>query len=156
MQYRATGRTLSLASARTSDRESIKQWMESLYLSNPWSLHYWTSLRSSQKNSVVQRLNRERGNGFWDCVPTPINCGLKETQLNVRLLRLLTCPSCHSRLQLSGEISNSMPLITSVIQEVLVGSTVASKPKALVCLKSWVQYGVAFEYVQGSHSGMTI
>ncbi|KAK3829343.1 MAG: armadillo-type protein [Benniella sp.] len=52
------------------------------------------------------------------------------------------------RLQLSGEISNSMPLITSVIQEVLVGSTVASKPKALVCLKSWVQYGVAFDVIQ--------
>jgi hypothetical protein len=49
--------------------------------------------------------------------------------------------------RLSTEVTNGLPVIISFIQEILVGSSAASKPKALVCLRSWVQYGIPFEYV---------
>ncbi|KAI8355967.1 armadillo-type protein [Mortierella sp. GBAus27b] len=52
------------------------------------------------------------------------------------------------RSQLSGEILKSTPLIISILQEVLVGNNTATKPKALVCLKSWVQYGITFDVIQ--------
>lgn len=51
------------------------------------------------------------------------------------------------RVRLSTEVTNGLPIIISFIQEILVGSSVSSKPKALVCLRSWVQYGIPFEYV---------
>ncbi|KAF9202409.1 hypothetical protein BGZ49_007423 [Haplosporangium sp. Z 27] len=52
------------------------------------------------------------------------------------------------RAQLSNEVSNGIPLIMSCIREILMGSNNTSKQKALVCFKSWVQYGVAFDIIQ--------
>ncbi|KAI7819541.1 armadillo-type protein [Gamsiella multidivaricata] len=52
------------------------------------------------------------------------------------------------RAQLTDEVSKGVPLIMSFIQEILVGSNPASKPKALVCFKSWVQYGITFDVIQ--------
>ncbi|KAG0046011.1 hypothetical protein BGZ83_008794 [Gryganskiella cystojenkinii] len=50
--------------------------------------------------------------------------------------------------KLSQEVSNGIPVIMKFIEEILVGSNVTSKPKALVCLRSWVQYGIGFEVFQ--------
>ncbi|KAF9116104.1 hypothetical protein BGX27_004902 [Mortierella sp. AM989] len=52
------------------------------------------------------------------------------------------------RAQLANEVSRGASLIMSVIQEILMGSSSPSKQKALVCFKSWVQYGVAFDIIQ--------
>ncbi|KAF9106342.1 hypothetical protein BGX29_009759 [Mortierella sp. GBA35] len=53
------------------------------------------------------------------------------------------------KVQLLNEVTNGLPVIISFIQEILVGSTsVSSKPKALVCLRSWVQYGIPFDVIQ--------
>ncbi|ORZ07309.1 armadillo-type protein [Lobosporangium transversale] len=52
------------------------------------------------------------------------------------------------RSRLSGEVSTGIPLIMSFIQKILVGNDSASKQKALICFKSWVQYGVAFDVIQ--------
>ncbi|KAG0201423.1 hypothetical protein BGX28_005728 [Mortierella sp. GBA30] len=54
------------------------------------------------------------------------------------------------RAQLSNEVSNGVPVVMSFIQELLMGANTASKVKALVCLKSWVQYGVTFDVIQPS------
>ncbi|KAG0297014.1 hypothetical protein BGZ96_007898 [Linnemannia gamsii] len=50
--------------------------------------------------------------------------------------------------RLSSEVMNGLPCIISFIQEILVGSSAVSKPKALVCLRSWVQYGSPFDVIQ--------
>ncbi|KAF9966107.1 hypothetical protein BGZ70_003269 [Mortierella alpina] len=50
--------------------------------------------------------------------------------------------------QLSSEVASGVPVVMSFIQKLLVGDNSASKAKALVCLKSWVQYGVAFDVIQ--------
>ncbi|KAF9192441.1 hypothetical protein BGZ51_005635 [Haplosporangium sp. Z 767] len=50
--------------------------------------------------------------------------------------------------QLSSEVTNGIPIVISIVQEVLVGNNAATKPKALECLKSWVQYGIAFDIIQ--------
>ncbi|KAF9359157.1 hypothetical protein BGX26_013010 [Mortierella sp. AD094] len=52
------------------------------------------------------------------------------------------------RAQLASEVTNGLPLIMSCIQEILMGGNPASKQKALICFKSWVQYGVAFDVIQ--------
>ncbi|KAF9298283.1 hypothetical protein BGZ88_007317 [Linnemannia elongata] len=52
------------------------------------------------------------------------------------------------KVRLSTEVTNGLPIIISFIQEILVGSSVSSKPKALVCLRSWVQYGIPFDVIQ--------
>ncbi|KAF9402028.1 hypothetical protein BGX21_011452 [Mortierella sp. AD011] len=52
------------------------------------------------------------------------------------------------RSQLVNEVTNGVPLIMSCIQEILMGSNPASKQKALICFKSWVQYGTAFDVIQ--------
>ncbi|KAF8948597.1 hypothetical protein BGZ47_003861 [Haplosporangium gracile] len=52
------------------------------------------------------------------------------------------------KVRLSSEVTNGLPVIISFIQEILVGNSVSSKPKALVCLRSWVQYGISFDVIQ--------
>ncbi|KAK3845916.1 MAG: armadillo-type protein [Linnemannia gamsii] len=50
--------------------------------------------------------------------------------------------------QLANEVTNGLPIIISFIQEILVGNSASSKPKALVCLRSWVQYGIPFDVIR--------
>ncbi|KAG0297244.1 hypothetical protein BGZ98_000659, partial [Dissophora globulifera] len=52
------------------------------------------------------------------------------------------------RAQLSNEVTNGTPFIMSFVREILLGGNAASKTKALVCFKSWVQYGITFDVIQ--------
>ncbi|KAG0335216.1 hypothetical protein BG000_007699 [Podila horticola] len=50
--------------------------------------------------------------------------------------------------KLSNEVTRGLSIIISFVQEMLVSGTASSKPKALVCLRSWVQYGISFDILQ--------
>ncbi|GJJ75711.1 transportin-3 [Entomortierella parvispora] len=50
--------------------------------------------------------------------------------------------------KLSSDVSNGVPVVMRFIEEILVGGNIASKSRALVCLRSWVQYGISFEVFQ--------
>ncbi|KAF9928681.1 hypothetical protein FBU30_002202, partial [Linnemannia zychae] len=52
------------------------------------------------------------------------------------------------KVRLTSEVTEGLPIIISFIQEILVGNNASSKPKALVCLRSWVQYGIPFDVIQ--------
>ena len=54
-------------------------------------------------------------------------------------------PHSFNRARLSQEVSNGVPVVMKFVEEILVGNSAPSKPKALVCLRSWVQYGIGFE-----------
>ncbi|KAF9580833.1 hypothetical protein BGW38_002364 [Lunasporangiospora selenospora] len=50
--------------------------------------------------------------------------------------------------KLSDEVTRGLPVIINIVQEILLGNNATSKPKALDCLKSWVQYGITFDVIQ--------
>ncbi|KAG0228175.1 hypothetical protein BGW42_002332 [Actinomortierella wolfii] len=52
------------------------------------------------------------------------------------------------RLRIEGEVMKSMPLVMNILQELITNGSPTSKPKALSCLSSWVQYGITFETMQ--------
>ncbi|KAG0256639.1 hypothetical protein DFQ27_005627 [Actinomortierella ambigua] len=52
------------------------------------------------------------------------------------------------RLKIESEVTKAMPLIMSTLQELISNGSPSSKPKALTCLSSWVQYGIPFESLQ--------
>ncbi|KAF9982623.1 hypothetical protein BGZ75_005920 [Mortierella antarctica] len=106
---------------------------------------YWSNFIGSFKQELQSRVN-QTVDGIY----------LSQQAMELSLLEFLTIvPEEIGRVeiepmkrQLSSEVSNGVPVVMSFIQELLVGDNSASKAKALVCLKSWVQYGVAFDVIQ--------
>ncbi|KAF9952911.1 hypothetical protein BGZ72_005840 [Mortierella alpina] len=106
---------------------------------------YWSNFIASFKQELQSRVNQTVDGIF-----------LSQQAMELSLLEFLTIvPEEIGRVeiepmrrQLSSEVSNGVPIVMSFIQELLVGDNSASKAKALVCLKSWVQYGVAFDVIQ--------
>ncbi|CAO3563515.1 unnamed protein product [Mortierella alpina] len=107
---------------------------------------YWSNFIAGFKQELQARVN-QTVDGIY----------LSQQAMELSLLEFLTIvPEEMGRVeiepmrraQLSSEVASGVPVVMSFIQELLVGDNSASKAKALKCLKSWVQYGVAFDVIQ--------
>ncbi|KAF9430455.1 hypothetical protein BGZ94_006803 [Podila epigama] len=107
---------------------------------------YWTEFIASTCQELRSRVNQPVDGVY-----------MSQQAMEVTLLEFLTIvPEELGRMEiepvrkakLSNEVTRGLPTIISFIQEILLRSSIPSKPKALVCLRSWVQYGVTFDILQ--------
>ncbi|KAI9236924.1 MAG: armadillo-type protein [Podila humilis] len=107
---------------------------------------HWTDFIASVYQDLRSRVNQSVDGIF-----------MSQEAMEITLLEFLTIiPEELGRVEiepvrkakLSNEVTRGLPIIVSFVQEVLLNGTASSKPKALVCLRSWVQYGISFDILQ--------
>ncbi|KAG0087657.1 hypothetical protein BGZ93_006862 [Podila epicladia] len=107
---------------------------------------YWTDFIPSVYQDLRSRVNQSVDGIF-----------MSQEAMEITLLEFLTIiPEELGRVEiepvrkakLSNEVTRGLPIIISFAQEMLLSGTASSKPKALVCLRSWVQYGISFDILQ--------
>ncbi|KAF9374457.1 hypothetical protein CPC16_001280 [Podila verticillata] len=107
---------------------------------------HWTDFIASVYQDLRSRVNQSVDGIF-----------MSQEAMEITLLEFLTIiPEELGRVEiepvrkakLSNEVTRGLPIIVSFVQEVLLSGTASSKPKALVCLRSWVQYGISFDILQ--------
>ncbi|KAF9326091.1 hypothetical protein BG006_010443 [Podila minutissima] len=107
---------------------------------------YWSDFISSVYQDLRTRVNQSVDGIF-----------MSQEAMEITLLEFLTIiPEELGRVEiepvrkakLSNEVTRGLPIIISFVQEMLLSGTASSKPKALVCLRSWVQYGISFDILQ--------